>query len=263
MQLHGNTSLARPDQPAAVFHPFHARVSRSTPTDFRRAPCRNGAVARGEPGFPVSPLMRRLAFNARRILAPISTATLLLAPFPSLRAAAAAPSTANASASSESVKAAFLVNFLRFTDWPPEAAAPVAPFVIGVSGNRGLEDELLRLADRQLLHGRRLRVVRIDSPSDLADLHAAYFDVSAADQTDALPAAEALALLRGRPVLTVSNSADFISAGGMIRIFREDRSLRFEIAPDTARQAGLVLSSRLLSLANIHRDAPAAISLHP
>ena len=204
--------------------------------------------------------MRRLVPNALHILAAISAAAISLAPLSSL---AATPTSSLAPVSPDTVKAAFLLNFLRFTDWPASIPTGITPYLIGVSGDRGLEDELLRLADRQLLHGRRLRVVRIESPSDLAGLHMAYFDVDAADQTETLPAAEALSLLHGRPVLTVSDSANFIAAGGMIRIFRESGALRFEIAPDAARQAGLVLSSRLLALANIHREAPPVISRHP
>ncbi len=55
-----------------------------------------------------------------------------------------------------------------------------------------------------------------------------------------------------RPVLTVAEMPDFARAGGIINLktTEEDR-LRVEIDTGTARRAGLKLSSKLLSLAEI------------
>jgi hypothetical protein len=188
-------------------------------------------------------------------------ATLLPFSIPA-RASALQTHTASAALSAETVKAAFLVNFVRFTDWPKGDPADVAPYSIGISGNRQLEDELIRLADRQLVRGHRLRIVRIKSPADLADLHVAYFDTATAE-IEGLPAREALPLLRARPVLTISDGPGFLADGGIIRIFREDKALRFEISPDAARKAGLALSSRLLALANIYRADTRAAARYP
>ncbi len=53
-------------------------------------------------------------------------------------------------------------------------------------------------------------------------------------------------------MLTVAEMPDFARAGGIINLktTKEDR-LRFEIDTGTARRAGLKLSSKLLSLAEI------------
>lgn len=201
--------------------------------------------------------MRRPAHSARLLGALLAWGLLVGPAFPAM-AAPTEIAAATAPVSSEALKAAFLVNFVRFTAWPETTQPDAAPYVLGISGNRGLEDELIRLADRQLVRGRRLRVVRMKHPGDLEGLHVAYFDTTASSQLDVLPASEALPLLRRRPVLTVSDAADFTSAGGMVRIFREEKALRFEIAPDIARESGLVFSSRLLALALIHRSEPAS-----
>jgi hypothetical protein len=156
----------------------------------------------------------------------------------------------------EAVKAAYLINFIRFTAWPEGDPAPEAPFAIGVSGNRALEDELIRLADRQLVRERRVRVVRIKGVHDLDGLHLAYFAAAAPLAPDMLDAREALPLLLRRPVLTVSDAPDFSERGGIIRLYRESGALRFEIAPEAAHRARLLLSSRLLALARIHRETP-------
>lgn len=198
--------------------------------------------------------MRRPRPSARLLFGAILAAAVPLASPPVARAAPTDTAVAPA-ASPDAVKAAFLISFVRFTDWPANIPPSTAPYSIGISGNRAIEDELIRLGDRKLVLGHRLRVVRINNPDDLDNLQIAYFD-SAATQLDALPAREALPLLRGRPVLTVSDAEDFIALGGMVRIYREEKALHLEIAPEPVRDAGLVLSSYLLSLARIHRAAP-------
>ncbi|MGA9449655.1 MAG: YfiR family protein, partial [Candidatus Sulfotelmatobacter sp.] len=59
-------------------------------------------------------------------------------------------------------------------------------------------------------------------------------------------------LMSGLPktsVLTVGESDDFLQQGGIIRLFVEDRKIRFEINQEAAETANLRVSSRLLLLA--------------
>ncbi len=200
------------------------------------------------------PLMRSSATSVR-LLAGALLATVVFQTRASARETVEGGATTAVPVSAEALKAAFLVNFVRFADWPAGTPGDFIPYSIGISGNRQLEDELIRLADRQLVRGHRIRVVRINSLADLAGLHVAYFDQEA-NESEGISAREALPLLRARPVLTVSNSPDFLAAGGMIRIFREEKALRFDISAETARDSGLVLSSRLLALARPRLPGP-------
>lgn len=205
--------------------------------------------------------MPRLLHSSRLFLGVTLAAALCLAAPPLARAAPEeAPSGSPAAFASEAVKAAYITHFITFTDWPADSLPEDAPYVIGISGNRALEDELLRLADSKFIRGHRLRIVRLRNTRDLDGVHLAFFDSSTQAQLEALPVREALTLLRQRPVLTVSDSPAFLSLGGIINFYREKSALRFEIAPDAAREAGLVISSRLLALARIHPSgaAPAA-----
>jgi hypothetical protein len=52
-----------------------------------------------------------------------------------------------------------------------------------------------------------------------------------------------------RPVLVVTDSPDGLEQGGMVNFQQVDERLRFEISLPRAEEAGLVLSSRLLSAA--------------
>jgi hypothetical protein len=55
-------------------------------------------------------------------------------------------------------------------------------------------------------------------------------------------------------LLTVSEIPGFIEKGGIIELFREDNRTRFKINLGKARQLGLEISSRLLSLAAVVKD---------
>jgi adenylate cyclase len=58
-----------------------------------------------------------------------------------------------------------------------------------------------------------------------------------------------VAELRESPVLTISNIDGFASAGGMTQFFFEHGQLRFRIHLESAKRAGLQISSRLLIMA--------------
>lgn len=55
--------------------------------------------------------------------------------------------------------------------------------------------------------------------------------------------------LRGTNILTVSETDQFIQAGGMINFVIENDEVHFQINDDAAKKAGLKISSKLLSLA--------------
>jgi hypothetical protein len=66
-----------------------------------------------------------------------------------------------------------------------------------------------------------------------------------------------LSSVANAPVLTVGDSNNFITRGGMIRFTQNAGRIRFEINPDAAERVSLRISSRLLSLADIVRAGPA------
>lgn len=172
--------------------------------------------------------------------------------------ALAAPSARDGAVGAEVVRAAMLFNFVRFTDWPESALGPGDLYMIGVAGDRALEDELLALAERQTIRERRVRVVRVNNLRGLSGCHALYIGPASRIEELGVPGVEELLREVGeKPVLTVSDSPTFLAQGGIINVYvGEEGKLRFEIAPRRATAAGLVLSSRLLALARIV-DAPA------
>ena len=60
---------------------------------------------------------------------------------------------------------------------------------------------------------------------------------------------DAIAKLRGRPVLTVGESDDFVARGGMLQFIIVDGQVRFVANPHAAARSGLQMGSALLRVA--------------
>lgn len=148
------------------------------------------------------------------------------------------------------VKAAFLVRFGQFIDWPADTfKATDGVFVIGVIGSTSVLDGLQQLASNRAAAGRAVSVHAIRSGNDLPHMHVLFVGTSERGRM-----AEHVASVAGRPVLVVGEWDEAVAQGAAINFMLIERRVRFEIALDTAQKAGLVVSSRLLSVAaRIHR----------
>jgi hypothetical protein len=139
------------------------------------------------------------------------------------------------------IKAAFLFNFSRFVVWPQAALQARNEFSLCTLGETLFEDQLDTLVGKTV-HHRVIAVKRYRQPEDTLDCHLVFIG----DQQNLT---ETLWTLRGQPILTVSNIKGFTEKGGIIQFKLIDNKIRFRINPDAAREAGLTVSSKLLSLA--------------
>jgi hypothetical protein len=150
------------------------------------------------------------------------------------------------------VKAAFILNFARFVEWPAGAIKdPNAPLEILVLGSAPIDEALLRTVRGQTVMGRPLVVRAIDGVDQSPACHVLFISQSESRRLDAI-----LGQVRGRCVLTVGEVEGFAEAGGVINFTTEENKVRFEINPAAAEGAGLKISSKLLSLARIVRRGP-------
>lgn len=142
-----------------------------------------------------------------------------------------------------SVKAAYLVKFLSYVDWPtPNADANAAPLVLGVLGADAILAELRNEAAGRHLGTRPLAVRKLAPGDSLDDVHALYVGREQALS----PVARAL---QRRPVLLVTDLPEGLAAGGVLNFVVIDGRVRFEASLAAAERAGLKLSSRLLGVA--------------
>lgn len=153
------------------------------------------------------------------------------------------------------IKAAFLCKFGQYIEWPAEAVAASGrelPFVIGVMAAAVVADELEQAARGQQVHGRPVQVRRIARAAEAADGPSLVFIA----RSHLARAAEVLALLRDRPVLTVTESDAANPTGNdsaIVNFVVVDDKVRFDISLPAASRAGLRISARLLAVArNVH-----------
>src|SRR4051812_33818891 len=161
----------------------------------------------------------------------------------------AVPATATGMAqtvAAPALKAAFLYNFAKFTEWPAVSLAAGAPLVICTT-DAAVFDELTKTTAGRSVDAHPVRIDRatIESPA-LRGCHVLYIP-----DLDARNTAKYLEAVKGAPVLAVGDGEDFVKRGGVAGFFVENGQMRFAVSVDAARRAGLELSSKLLSLARI------------
>lgn len=147
------------------------------------------------------------------------------------------------------VKAAYIYNFAKFVQWPPEAfATPKAPLVLCVTGKQGLGGALTAIEGKPV-QGRELQVRRAVKPEEFKACHMLFVP-----EADERAAPELLRKVGALPVLTIGEHDGFAAAGGGIGFVTRDDRVQFEINPDVASRANLTVSSQLLRLATIVHD---------
>jgi len=154
------------------------------------------------------------------------------------------PSMAAAAVVKESdVKAAFILNFIKFVEWPVSAfRSPESPIVLVVLGNDPVADSIASLDGRKV-SGRRVIVRKVPALSALERCHLLF--VGASEKTVLAPV---LGAVQRRPVLTVGDFDGFVGRGGTIGFIRLDNRVGFEINEESARKAGLKINAKLLYL---------------
>lgn len=143
----------------------------------------------------------------------------------------------------QAVKAGFIYNFVKFTQWPPQRDNDTGPLSICTPGSQPLDGQFARL------QGRTITTRQIEVRSNVAAGDWRACDVLFLTESDAPRLDAILRNLGSAPVLTVGDLPDFVKAGGMIGLRTEDNRLRFDVNLSSAQRAGLLLNSQMLKLA--------------
>ncbi len=141
------------------------------------------------------------------------------------------------------VKAAFVLNFMKFVEWPASAFhSPEAPIVVSVLGNDPTAASLSSL-DGKKVSGRRVIVRKVPVLSEMEKCHVLF--VGASEKAELAPV---LGAVQRWPVLTVGDFEGFAGRGGTIGFIRQDNRVGFEINEESARKTGLKVNAKLLYL---------------
>jgi hypothetical protein len=153
-------------------------------------------------------------------------------------------------ASEYQIKAAFLYNFAKFVEWPPEnsrgADDPMTICIVGEDPFGSILDEFTR---GKTVNDRRVLISRLKPGEDLKGCQIAFISSAERNQLKSIFQSAAQA-----HVLTVGESEGFSARGGVIDFIREDKMVHFEVNVDAAQRANLKISSKLLGLAKIVRE---------
>ncbi|WP_235922701.1 YfiR family protein [Rugamonas aquatica] len=143
----------------------------------------------------------------------------------------------------QQVKAAYILNFTRYANWPaPALVEPHAPLVVCLVGP-GAADMARQLQHRAAgSHPLELRIVsRVE---ETEPCHAVYLALPERSRQSAW-----LTRMREQAILTIGDSANFLADGGMINMMLVDGSIRFEVNLTAAKHSGVSLNPRMLALA--------------
>jgi hypothetical protein len=158
----------------------------------------------------------------------------------------AAPTLAIEPASELAVKAAFIVNFLKFVEWPDQAATAGQPLVIVMIGDDPLAAVLKDVVAGINVGGRPVQLRAAKTASSVDDGHVVFISGSQHAQLPAI-----LRQLDGRAVLTVGATDGFAASGVVLNLVVRDRKVRVEANTTAAARARLRVSAHLLRLARI------------
>ncbi len=145
------------------------------------------------------------------------------------------------------VKAAYLLNFARFVEWPDGAfPRPDDPIVICAAGADKVGEALAQMAVGKSASGRRVVARNVGPKGDHTSCHILFVGFN-----DGARIAEVLRNVRHASVLTVGEAAEFPSLGGMITLGRSGDTIQLQVRPEAAEAVGLRISSRLLVIAHL------------
>ncbi len=150
------------------------------------------------------------------------------------------------------VKAALLLNFARFIEWPERAFADArAPVVICVFARNPFGDALDRVVDGESAGGRSVTAREVHGPSDSAGCHLLF--VPAGTE----PRAVTTIQQSGPYTVTVGESPRFEKIGGAVNLVLESGRVRFNVNLQPVEARGVRISARMLHLASrVDRATP-------
>ncbi len=151
------------------------------------------------------------------------------------------------------IKAAYLLNFARYVEWPRESFdTPASPIRVCVLGTDPFGGALEATLAGRTAQGRPIAVAQVEAPAEARDCHMVF--IARAEwrrRPDVLRAVQA------EGVLTVGEGEEFTAAGGVLSFVPIERTVRFTVNLARGDDARLRISSRMLALASeVHGRRP-------
>ena len=155
------------------------------------------------------------------------------------------PAYCQATAEEYQIKAAFLYHFAQFVEWPGSTLNGKDLSVnLCIFDNDPHLLEVRNSIEGKPIGSRVFHVRQLSQGQEIQGCQMLFLSRDVARRQSAT-----LKSLHGAPVLTVGETSNFLTDGGMIRFHTEDNKIRFDINLGAADLSRLKISSRLLLLA--------------
>lgn len=150
-------------------------------------------------------------------------------------------------ASEHAVKAAIIFKIAKFVSWPQNAFEDNRdPLSVCVQKDDPISQALSALGGKPI-HGRVLSVQFLDDTQmTFTNCQILFLTSTRGEQQ-----IELLNSIADQPILTIGDTEQFISHGGIISLEIEQNRVRFAISVEASETAGLSISAQLLQLAKI------------
>lgn len=149
------------------------------------------------------------------------------------------------------IKTAFIINLVKFVEWPDISSDNNLPFIITVIGDVPIEEGQSKIPDLEINEKQVVMQIyhRWDPNSqtqtdNLNVCHALF--ITKSEQPHA---SDIIAKVKTRPVMTVGEFSDFLDSGGIFNFEIEKNKVRFSVNIKNAKDVGLSIRSKLLRLA--------------
>mgnify|MGYP000515244633 FL=1 len=176
------------------------------------------------------------------LLAPLLVLTLLLGPLLPMNTYA---QDQDDGLKAFSLKAAYIYSFSKFVEWPVNSFSNnKSPLVLCIINSHEPRDAW-EIIDGKTTQGRQLSIQYLESTDLLQPCHMLFIGNKPFQSLKTI-----LPQLAGRAVLTLGDHDAFTEEGGMIGLTVKNDRVFFSINLASSKQAGLIISSRLIALAS-------------
>jgi len=146
------------------------------------------------------------------------------------------------------MKAVALEKLSLFISWPANTLEndPSQEFVICILGQKSFKNILEDVYKDKKIKDRKVKIRTI---TDIEDLKACQMLIIL--NVDVSELNKVLNYVKGKPILTISDSEGFAEAGCFINFYEYENKLRFEINQKSMEDAGFTVDYRLLKVAKV------------
>jgi len=146
------------------------------------------------------------------------------------------------------IKATYLYNFAKFTEWPISKLPQGAPLVICILGDDPFKGSLANLVRGKSIESHPLEVRHLGPLETTSSCGILFVGAGQSKNFQKIQAS-----LPSHSTLMVGEASDFLQNGGQIQFFIEASKVRFEINLAAVEKAGLKIDARVLNIAKIRK----------